>query len=175
MKSSDKHPQCKLYTPQCSNHGFLSQASWDYLPRKQIKKALSLCDTPLMSKSKLQLKTAVTYKAHVNQTKNTSVLSSYFHIVSQKFEVTSPCRGSACWACQFLERFGSMLLQIFVSSRNNSGGEQKTLAVGMSGEHWQIHHITVFSTLLLIIIQNTLWHRRANNLPWVFYYLQYHV
>ena len=83
---------------------------------KQVKKALSLCDTPLMSKSKLQLKTAVTYKAHVNQTKNTSVLSSYFHIVSQKFEVTSPLRGSACWACQFLERFGDMLLlRIFVS------------------------------------------------------------
>ena len=115
MKNSDKHPKCKLYSPQCSNHGFLSQASWDYLPRKQVKKALSLCDTPLMSKSKLQLKTAVTYKAHVNQTKNTSVLSSYFHIVRQKFEVTSPCRGSACWACQFLERFGSMLLRIFVS------------------------------------------------------------
>lgn len=41
-----------------------------------------LCDTPLMSKSKLQLKTPVTYKVHVNQTKNTSVLSSYFHVVS---------------------------------------------------------------------------------------------
>ena len=27
VKSSDKHLQCKLYTPQCSNHGFLSQAS----------------------------------------------------------------------------------------------------------------------------------------------------
>ena len=116
VKSSDKHPQCKLYIPQCSNHGFLSQASWDYLPRKQIKKAVSLYVTPLMSKSELQLKTAVTYKAHVNQTKNTSVLSSYFHIVSQKFEVTSPCRASACWACQFLERFGGMLLLwIFVS------------------------------------------------------------